>query len=224
MIIRILVLIIVFLPTYLICQETSEQKSVSVEAGFFLSQEQELESLEYSDHPSLQKNHYNLELSLNYHLNNNIEIGLIGCMGFNKNGSCSNYYGISRSFDSKSYDFGISTKFDLMEYKIIKLYFEPYLHYRLVNQLYILNCCDPNLMCATLSASRNIILLGQNIRFGGSVALYNNLRLNIFISNDIIAREVIDNKYSITYPTYTWQFLYDDIITGIELRYKFNNK
>jgi hypothetical protein len=165
--------------------------------------------------------HFDYLPNVSYNFYNGSALGLIIGFGNASSESYNDFHNQAEYFESKSFEIGLFYKYRLFNSLHRKLsgYVQPIIRYRNVNQLTTIRE-DNGQSGQFVTGGQDIGSLDFNLRLAVSYEVIKNMEFGLFISNDIMSRQIVFEKVAILEPSDDWIFIKDYVFGGLSMSYK----
>ncbi len=224
-----IIIVIAILGLTLTCKaQTTESLSnpVEVKRGFGIgfdfsfSNEPKTDNYTYPPFKIDRPIHYDYLPNVFFNFYNGSAIGLIFGIGQAKSDLFNDIHNQTEYFNSISTEIGLFYKYKLAHKFNRKLsgYIQPTLRYRKISQVTTISE-DNGQLGEFLTGGQDISSVDLNLRLELSYELIKKLEVGFFVSNDIISREIVEERVAFIESSEKWILIKDYLIIGIGINY-----
>jgi hypothetical protein len=213
----------------LICNAQNTEslaKPVEVKQGFgfgfdfSICKEPKIDNYNYPPYKIDRPLHFDYLPNVSYNFYNGSSLGLLVGFGSAKSDLYNDIHNQTECFESNSLELGLFYKYRLIHVLHRKLsgYIQPIIRYRNFNQSTTIHE-DNGQIGKFLTGGQVITSIDLNLRLVLSYEIIKKWGFGIFISNDIISKEQVNEKVGFIEPTDDWIFIKNNIFGGLTLTY-----
>lgn len=158
--------------------------------------------------------------SISYNFYNGSAVGLMVGLGQAKSDRYNDFHDQTEYFASISTELGLFYKYRLIYFNSrLSGYIQPLVRFRTVGQLTTIRESGGQ-VGQFLTGGQTIESIDLNLRLSLSYKIIRKLEVGLFVSNDVISKELVKGMNAFIQPSDKWVFKKDYIYTGLSLAYR----